>query len=202
MDLKTRLESHPVATLKKEISKTNVKGYSKMKKAEVVSLMLKHSDRFNHIKHSKSEEFKKEKIKEIINKNDVPKAKKGDFEKLKVKGKEYFYNKKNQKLYDIDTKKQVGKIEKGQVVLEEPKKFKVTRKIKDGKVVEAKKEEIHPDGIHLHIDWKDGEKELKKFKTAKQGETAFKKIRAERKEKRDYKQMKLMDGKKSLEYSA
>jgi hypothetical protein len=186
MDLKTRLESHPVATLKKEISKTNVKGYSKMKKNEVVSLMLKHSDRFNHIKHSKSEEFKKEKIKEIMSKNDKsnnqkPEVKsKGDFEKLKVKGKEYFYNKKNQKLYDIDTKKQVGKIEKGQVVLE------------------AKKEEIHPDGIHIHIDWKDGEKELKKFKTAKQGETAFKKI----KEKRDYKQMKLMDGKKILDYSA
>ena len=131
MDLKTRLESHPVATLKKEISKTNVKGYSKMKKNEVVSLMLKHSDRFNHIQHA----------------NQPP-----------------------------------------------PKKFKVTRKIKT--------EEIHPDGIHLHIDWKDGEKELKKFKTAKQGETAFKKIRAERKEKRNYKQMKLMDGKKSLEYSA
>jgi len=83
-----------------------------------------------------------------------------------------------------------------------PAAKKVTRKTKDGKVKEAKKEEIHPDGIHLHIDWKDGEKELKKFKTAKQGETAFKKIRAERKEKRNYKQMKLMDGKKSLEYSA
>jgi hypothetical protein len=126
MDLKSRLESHSVSTLKKEISKTNVKGYSKMKKTEVVALMLKHSDRFNHIKHAKSEEFKKEKIKEIMSKNEKPEIKsKGDFEKLKVKGKEYFYNKKNQKLYDLNTKKLIGKIEKGQVVLkkkEEPKK--------------------------------------------------------------------------------
>jgi len=192
MDLKSRLESHPVATLKKEISKTNVKGYSKMKKSEVVALMLKNKDRFNHIKHAKSEEFKKEKIKEIISKNEKPEIKsKGDFEKLKVKGKEYFYNRKTQKLYDIESKKKVGKIEKGQVVLDEPKKFKV-----------KSKEEIHPEGIHIHISWKDGEKELKKYKTAKAGEIDFKKIRAERKEKRDYNNMKLMDGKKILDYSA
>lgn len=51
MDLKSRLESHPISTLRKEISKTNIKGYSKLKKAEVVALMLKNSDRFNHIQH-------------------------------------------------------------------------------------------------------------------------------------------------------
>ncbi len=44
------LNSHPVSVLKKEISKTNVKGYSKMKKGEVVELMLKNKDRFSHIK--------------------------------------------------------------------------------------------------------------------------------------------------------
>ena len=42
--------SHPVTVLKKEISKTNIKGYSKMKKAEVVDLMMKHQARFKHIK--------------------------------------------------------------------------------------------------------------------------------------------------------
>lgn len=49
-DLKSRLQSHPVATLKKEISSTNIKGYSKMKKAEVVALMLKNKEKFDHIK--------------------------------------------------------------------------------------------------------------------------------------------------------
>jgi len=46
------LESHPVSSLKKEISKTNIKGYSKMKKAAIIDLMLKpiHKDRFSHIK--------------------------------------------------------------------------------------------------------------------------------------------------------
>ena len=50
MPSKVELESHPIANLKKEISKTNIKGYSKMKKPEVVELMLKNKDRFHHIK--------------------------------------------------------------------------------------------------------------------------------------------------------
>ena len=49
MDLKSRLESHPVTHLRAAISKTNVKGYSKMKKAQVIELMLKNADRFNDI---------------------------------------------------------------------------------------------------------------------------------------------------------
>ena len=46
------LESHPVSVLKKEISKTNIKGYSKMKKAELIILMMKteNKPRFHHIK--------------------------------------------------------------------------------------------------------------------------------------------------------
>ena len=56
MDLKTRLQSHPVSVLKKEISKkakeVNLRGYSAMKKADVITFMLKHSDKFNYIKHS------------------------------------------------------------------------------------------------------------------------------------------------------
>tara|TARA_R110000823_G_scaffold134035_1_gene262785 strand:+ start:358 stop:1191 length:834 start_codon:yes stop_codon:yes gene_type:complete len=48
--MKEILNSHPVATLKKEISKTNIKNYSKLKKAELVTLMIKHKERFTHIK--------------------------------------------------------------------------------------------------------------------------------------------------------
>ena len=48
--MKDILNSHSVATLKKEISKTNIKGYSKLNKAQVVELMLKNKDRFKHIK--------------------------------------------------------------------------------------------------------------------------------------------------------
>ena len=44
------LNSHPVATLKKEISKTNIKGYSKMKKSEIIDLMMANKSRFKHIK--------------------------------------------------------------------------------------------------------------------------------------------------------
>ena len=51
------LKSHSVATLKKEISKTNVKGFSKLKKAEVVSLMLKHKEKFGHIKFNSDKKY-------------------------------------------------------------------------------------------------------------------------------------------------
>jgi len=44
------LESYSSTELKKEISKTNIKGYSKMKKSEIVNLMLKNKDRFSHLK--------------------------------------------------------------------------------------------------------------------------------------------------------
>jgi len=62
------LNSHPVTTLKKEVAKTNVKGYSKMKKAEVVELMLKHKEKFGHItmkgkaKPAEAEKPKKKKL--------------------------------------------------------------------------------------------------------------------------------------------
>ncbi len=52
MITKEILLSHPVSVLKKEISKTNIKGYSKMRKLELIELMMKpeHSKRFGHIK--------------------------------------------------------------------------------------------------------------------------------------------------------
>lgn len=45
------LNSHPVGNLKKEIAKTNIRGYSKMKKSEIVDVMMKNKERFGHIKH-------------------------------------------------------------------------------------------------------------------------------------------------------
>ena len=50
MVTKEILMSHPVATLKKEVAKTNIRGYSKLKKAEIIDLMLKNKDKFGHIK--------------------------------------------------------------------------------------------------------------------------------------------------------
>jgi len=50
MTTKEILNSHSISTLKKEISKTNIKGYSTMKKNEIINLMLKNKERFSHIK--------------------------------------------------------------------------------------------------------------------------------------------------------
>jgi len=50
MSLKEILNSHSVSYLKREISKANIRGYSKMKnKDEIVELMLRYPNRFNHI---------------------------------------------------------------------------------------------------------------------------------------------------------
>ena len=44
------LDSHPATTLKKEISKTNIKGYSKMTKKQLLDVMMANKERFSHIK--------------------------------------------------------------------------------------------------------------------------------------------------------
>jgi hypothetical protein len=47
------LNSYTLFELKKEISKQNVKGYSKMRKADLIALMLHkdHAHKFSHLKH-------------------------------------------------------------------------------------------------------------------------------------------------------
>lgn len=57
------LNSHSVGTLKKEISKTNIKGYSKLKKAEIIELMMESKEKFMHIemKEKPKRQMKKKK---------------------------------------------------------------------------------------------------------------------------------------------
>ena len=50
--------SHTMKYLKSEISKTNIKNYSKMNKGSLIELMLINIDRFEHIKHKKSDTHK------------------------------------------------------------------------------------------------------------------------------------------------
>tara|TARA_R110002073_G_scaffold2239_2_gene15403 strand:+ start:441 stop:1442 length:1002 start_codon:yes stop_codon:yes gene_type:complete len=66
--------------LKKEISKTNLKRYSKMKKNEIITLMLKHPQKFKHIEAKeakKKEPKKKEPKKKEVKKKEVKKEKIG-----------------------------------------------------------------------------------------------------------------------------
>tara|TARA_R110000824_G_scaffold361957_7_gene549874 strand:+ start:720 stop:1049 length:330 start_codon:yes stop_codon:yes gene_type:complete len=50
MPTREDLESHLISTLKKEVAKTNIIGFSKLKKSDLIDLMLKHKHRFHHIK--------------------------------------------------------------------------------------------------------------------------------------------------------
>ena len=76
------LNSHPASTLKKEISKTNIKGYSKMKKGELVELMMKNKEKFGHIR-KKGESSEKPKGKAP---GEKPKGK-GPAKKVKISDK-------------------------------------------------------------------------------------------------------------------
>ena len=57
------LDSHTLKTLRSEIKQHNdevkVSGYSKMKRSELTTLMMKHKDKFMHIKHAEKKERKK-----------------------------------------------------------------------------------------------------------------------------------------------
>ena len=56
------LNSHNVSALKKELSKTNIKGYSKLTKSKIIILMMQplNRPRFHHIKMVEKKEKKKE----------------------------------------------------------------------------------------------------------------------------------------------
>tara|TARA_R110001606_G_C15150340_1_gene625655 strand:- start:283 stop:591 length:309 start_codon:yes stop_codon:yes gene_type:complete len=93
--MKNILNSHPVAVLKQEISKTNIKGYSKMRKAEVVELMLKNKDKFGHIK------FNEEKRQ----KDDDKKLEKKKKDKIKVSFLKALSKEKRKELLEKDSKR-------------------------------------------------------------------------------------------------
>ena len=77
------LQSMSVLSLKREISKTNIKGYSKMKKAEVIDLMMKpeHRKRFSHLAKKGVKKERLPVFKKITEKKPPPKKLK---KKLKV----------------------------------------------------------------------------------------------------------------------
>jgi len=69
MSLADILHSHSKTALKKEISKTNIRGYSKMSKEELVAVMLKHPARFSHIKMNTK--TRAAPVKKVINLNQL-----------------------------------------------------------------------------------------------------------------------------------
>ena len=56
-NLKSHLQSMTVLALRKEISKQNVKGYSKLKKVDIINLMLKNSDKFIYLIKQEKEQI-------------------------------------------------------------------------------------------------------------------------------------------------
>jgi len=96
MTTKEILRSHPVTILRKEISKTNIKGYSKMKKNEVIELMLKaeNKEKFKHIKMAK----KKQRVKTESKKEAPKKAEPVKAEPVKAKPVKAKPNKKRQEI--------------------------------------------------------------------------------------------------------
>jgi len=83
------LNSHTVSTLRQEIRKHNIRGYSKkgVKKADIIKLMIHHKDKFGHI-------VKKEKTKAKAKTQTITKAKPPTITKPTIKNK-FYYKKKN-----------------------------------------------------------------------------------------------------------
>jgi len=102
MGLVKHLAKHTVKKLKKEISSMNIKGYSKLRKADVIKLIIKNKSRFPHLisdyKETKYEvklptDYSDKAFKEFLNKEVYNKSKRGTkklpskIDKTKVKKK-------------------------------------------------------------------------------------------------------------------
>ena len=132
------LKSHPLSTLKKEISKYNklvtVSGYSKMKKGEVIDLMMKHPNKFKHIKMKE-----KAQKKPLAEKKKQTQKEIKEFEKSLAK--ELEDPKKFNELFgDLPKKKKPKKIIKKSKPVEKPKAEKPKPKVSDAKLKKLKKE--------------------------------------------------------------
>jgi len=107
-ELEKKLRTMKVSDLKKEISKTNVKGYSKLKKEEVIQFMLKNKKRFMYLINN-SERINKQFIKKgdktiVVKKKEKEKPKKFTLEDF-IKIVNEFIKSPTQKLLDeIDNK--------------------------------------------------------------------------------------------------
>ena len=131
------LNSHTITNLKKEVSKTNIKGYSKMKKNEVIDLMLKNKSKFHHIKKYG------EPVKKIVIKREVKPIKKVVIkrEPKEVKPiKKVVIKREVKPIKKIVIKREVKPIKKV-VIKREPKEVKPIKKVVIKKKAEPKKEE-------------------------------------------------------------
>ena len=90
MPSKQLLNTHPLPSLKREIRKTNITGYSKLTKDEIIELMLKHKDRFHHMTDYVKPERKPRK----------PRVKKEKVVEEKKENKEDILDKKLDKLHE------------------------------------------------------------------------------------------------------
>ena len=73
VELEKKLRSMGVGDLRKEISKTNVKGYSKLKKEDIINLMLKYPKRFMYLVGQEEKKAKLEKMNILKQKPEVKK---------------------------------------------------------------------------------------------------------------------------------
>ena len=153
MSLRERLESHPATNLRKAISKANkelnaIRGYHKMKKAELVEAMLKFPERFEDIEfHSvpkrerrKLSEAEKEVLRERLKKAREAKGK-GKKKKEPKKKEEKF----DQDKFDKELEEELKDPEKlKELGLKDPrrKKLKIKRKKKEEEPPKKKKIKI------------------------------------------------------------
>jgi len=194
------LDSHPLKVLKSEIAKQNIKGYSNMKRSELTALMLKHKEKFNHIKAAQKNAPKAPKEKK------KPKSKGANFtekellsiiEKSQKAGNLQLTKKELLKLMGENThempdgSKMTGKVhsKNSKPIKEKPKFKKISKAEMDKKVkAKAKKEFVNTaTGLKSKYDPKKGPKKPRSEKQLandkKLGETAKAKAAAKKTKK-------------------
>lgn len=123
------LKSHTVYTLRNEISKTNIYGFDKMKKSELITVMLQHPEKFSHIVMNVASKRQKGVRKE------KPKR---EYSEVKKLGERKRRTTKAKKEEIKDVIQEATKEEKKEAIKEEIKQ--VMEEVKKEAIIEAKKE--------------------------------------------------------------
>lgn len=147
MELKDVLKKMKVGELKKEISKTNIRGYSKLRKDEIIKMMLQYESRFMHLldqhkskqsldepkKEPEPEEEPEEEKDEEPSKEDKKEAKKlfKNIVEFKKSPTQKLLDKINEKAEFIDFIPESDRVL--EVLMKEVRKFRASKKKKSKK---------------------------------------------------------------------
>ena len=135
-ELEDKLRSMKVGDLKKEISKTNVRGYSKLKKEDVIKFMLANKKRFMYLINKEKQFITKGGKTFPVGKKEEPKKEEPKKELTKEERREQYLDETSQKNTELTIKNQIKPF------LQNPTKDKLSTIQKGAKVAKTFKTDL------------------------------------------------------------